>query len=1009
MKATAGCIITLIWVTLAVNTYSQSFNFMNFSIADGLVHDKVTDICEDSYGNLWIATLGGGLSKFNGVEFSNITIKDGLASNYVRSVLVDRTGRVWAATAEGISMYDGKSFRNYRIDQKDENNSVQTLFEDQEGHIWFAAFGGHFGRVDGVSLELQFYSYPRASFNDNIIAINQDASGRIWLVSSIQGLLSFHGEKFEEVISNQELGGYVLSIFNHNDTLWIGTNRGIYFYDIQQTEPEIRTVPALNNIFIKKIRVMNDRDIWMVTSSGIFNYREGELREFTSREGFTDAAVNTLFTDREGNIWFGTDGEGLYELASESFVRFGIEHGLTGHPVNAITRDLDGNYWLGTYGGGIVKYDGNDFILYEKDSGLSNTYISAAETDEKGNLWFGTLSAGLIIYDGVSFRDIGENEGLELLGIRFLFHDSENNMWIGSGEGLARWDGSSFTNYTTDDGLYDNIIWTISEPEPGRILIVTREGFNFFENGRIQQGFNDPSIFSNRVNTAFEDALGNYWIGYSGHGIIRVDHETGNVSGYSDENGLNSNLIYNLIYDEQANDIVVGTERGIDRIDLDENLEVERIKTFQRIEGFNNLQTLPHAVYRDSDGSIWFGTRRELFRYQPDKIRVNKNEPIVYISGVQLIYDDVDWTEYTDSVGSWHNVPADLNLSHTNNNLAISFFGNSLRNPNEVQYKFRMVGLKNEWSAVTTNNQASYTNLSPGDYQFEVMAANSDGVWTKEPAVFAFSIVPPFWQRPWFFGIVILYFIVMISLYNNYRVRANLNKILTIEKIRQEELTKVRKRMARDFHDNMGNQIASITMYANLISLKLQNRTDEIDHLLHNIEKHTKTLFTGTKDFIWSMDPDSDHLGKVYTYIKDFGEELFDNTPIIFYADIKGTVSDDIPLPSGWSRQIVLIFKETMTNTLKHSQASEVHLDMEPKSGGFVINCRDNGKGIAADQTGKGYGLKNMKVRAGQIGCELEFLTPSEGTGTIVQFRARLPREKRNGVVKKFFNKTTTR
>ncbi len=1009
MKATAGSIFTLVWVTIAANLYSQSFNFMNFSIADGLVHDKVTDICEDSFGNLWIATLGGGLSKFNGVEFENITIKDGLSSNYVRAVLVDRAGRVWAATAEGISMYNGKQFRNYRIDQKEENNSVQTLFEDLDGNIWFAAFGGHFGRIDAGTLELQFYSFPRASFNDNIIAINQDASGTIWLVSSIQGLLSFKGDKFQEVISNQDLGGYVLSVYNHNDTLWIGTNRGIYYYDIHQPEPKIKTVPALNNIFIKKIRVINDRDIWMVTSSGIYNYHDGELRDFTAGEGFTNASVNTLFTDREGNIWFGTDGEGLYQLSGESFVRFGVEHGLTGHPVNAITRDHQGNYWLGTYGGGIIRFDGNEFIVYDKENGLSNTYISAASTDHEGNLWFGTLSAGLILYDGTTFHDIGENEGLELLGIRFLFLDSQNNMWIGSGEGLARWDGKSFTNFTTEDGLYDNIIWTISEPAPGRILIVTREGFNFFQDGKIDQGFNDPSIFSKRVNTAFEDSRGNYWIGYSGHGIIRVDHETGEISNYSDENGLNSNLIYNLIYDQESNNIVVGTERGIDRIHLDENLEVDRIKTFQRIEGFKNLQTLPQAVYQDTDGSIWFGTRRELFRYQPDKIKVNVNEPIVYISGVQLIYDDVDWKEYTDSVGSWYNVPIDLKLSHTNNNLAISFFGNSLRNPDEVRYKFRMVGLKNEWSVVTTNNQASYTNLSPGDYKFEVMAANSDGVWTREPAVFAFSIVPPFWQQPWFFGVVILYFIVMITLYNNYRVRANLNKILTIEKIRQEELTKVRKRMARDFHDNMGNQIASITMYANLISLKLQNRTDEIDHLLHNIEKHTKSLFTGTKDFIWSMDPDSDHLGKVFTYIKDFGEELFDNTPITFYSDIRGSGNDDIPLPSGWSRQIVLIFKESMTNTIKHSGASEVHLDLEPKSGGFVITCRDNGGGICNNQSSRGYGLKNMKVRAGQIGCELEFLSPEEGTGTVVRFMARLPRKERNGVVKKFLHKKTTR
>jgi len=254
-----------------------------------------------------------------------------------------------------------------------------------------------------------------------------------------------------------------------------------------------------------------------------------------------------------------------------------------------------------------------------------------------------------------------------------------------------------------------------------------------------------------------------------------------------------------------------------------------------------------------------------------------------------------------------------------------------------------------------------------------------------------------------------LYFILMISLYNNYRVRSNLNKLLTVEKIRQEELTKVRKRMARDFHDNMGNQIASITMYANLISLKLQNRSGEIDQLLESIEKHTKSLFTGTKDFIWSMDPDSDNLGKVFTYIRDFGEELFENSSIEFLAENKLTESDSIPLPSGWSRQIVLIFKEAMTNALKHSYAEEAHLEMEPKSNGFVLVFRDNGRGIGDKNGSKGYGLKNMQTRANQIGCRLVIEKCEKGTGTQIAFEGQLPKNgKKNGVVKRILNKTTT-
>ena len=167
-------------------------------------------------------------------------------------------------------------------------------------------------------------------------------------------------------------------------------------------------------------------------------------------------------------------------------------------------------------------------------------------------------------------------------------------------------------------------------------------------------------------------------------------------------------------------------------------------------------------------------------------------------------------------------------------------------------------------------------------------------------------------------------------------------------------------------------------------------------------------MFTGTNDFIWSMDPDSDDLNKVYTYIKDFGEELFENSSVTFYADVIGELPASQPLPSGWNRQIILIFKEAMTNTLKHSGAGEVHLDVEPNTRGFVITLRDNGCGIPDTISGKGYGLKNMRTRAEQIGCSLNIQPLAKQTGTVIRFEAVFPREKNNRVIRKFLNKQTT-
>jgi ligand-binding sensor domain-containing protein/signal transduction histidine kinase len=994
-------IVVLLFFIPAGWAVGQSYNFINYTISDGLVHDRVSSICTDHYGNLWTATLGGGISRFDGQKFENLTIKDGLASNYVRSILFDESGKLWAATAEGLSIYDGREFTNFRVDEKDENNSVHTLFEDREGNIWFSSFGGKLGKIRQDVGHIEFISFPKVSDNDNIIDIDQDSNGTLWFVSSIQGLLSYNNDSFTLQQSNRDLGTFILSIENHEEHLWIATNKGVAHYSPQALEKQLVFLKSLENIFVRSVHVLNDNNIWIVSASGIYNYRNGEIRTFTSKEGFSNANTNVILCDREGNLWFGTDGDGLYQLNSELFIHYNSEHGLSDAPITSIIKDGQGDYWFGTFGEGLQRLGENGFQNFDSIPSVAHKYISCSVEDGQGRLWFGNQQGGILLFDGTNFEIINEEDGFYLSGIRNLFKDSQNRIWIGTGEGLAMYDGDSFRHYTTKEGLYDNIIWGISEPQPGKILIVTREGFNYFVNDRLIQGYYNREVFSKRINVAVQDKHGYFWIGFSGHGIMKIHEKTGTYEYITDENGLHSNLIYNLMIEEKSGDILVGTERGVLRIALDEQANIERIKNYQNTEGFSSLQTLPNAMYQEDDGSLWFGTESGAFKYQPEFYSINLKEPNLYISNVKLNYNEVDWNTYTDSISSWFNIPYNLKLPDEQNNVVINYFGNSLRNPDQVSYRFRLIGMEEGWSPVTYSKEAAFTNLSPGPYRFEVLAANSDGIWNTEPAVFEFTIIPPFWQRPWFFVALAVYLIIMVTLYNNYRVRSNLNKILTIEKIRLEEQAKVRKRMARDFHDNMGNQLASITMFTSLISLKLKNRTEEVDQLLKNIEKHSRSLFTGTKDFIWSIDPESDDLDNLFTYIKDFGEEFFENTEISFFSDIQGEMKEGISLPSGWSRQLVLIFKEAMTNTLKHAQASEVYFHLQLKENSFVLIVEDNGIGIPEKILSKGNGLRNMKSRAGQIGGELIFGSREGSSGSSIRFEGQLSSNS-------FKNKVTT-
>lgn len=225
--------------------------------------------------------------------------------------------------------------------------------------------------------------------------------------------------------------------------------------------------------------------------------------------------------------------------------------------------------------------------------------------------------------------------------------------------------------------------------------------------------------------------------------------------------------------------------------------------------------------------------------------------------------------------------------------------------------------------------------------------------------------------------LAIIMIVAMAFIFYNYRMKEKLRRTLEIKRIREEEHEKVRRNMARDFHDNMGNQLASITVFTSLISLKLNNRDPEIDQYLEGIKKHSRSLFNGTKDFIWSMDPDTDNLDEVFTYLKDFGEDLFEKSGIEFYSEKTGDVERVVALPTGCNRQIVLIFKEAMTNTFKHSQATTCHFLLNLNWDNYVLTFKDNGKGLPS--TVRENGLKNIRKRASDIQCRFDLKSSEEG------------------------------
>lgn len=262
------------------------------------------------------------------------------------------------------------------------------------------------------------------------------------------------------------------------------------------------------------------------------------------------------------------------------------------------------------------------------------------------------------------------------------------------------------------------------------------------------------------VRSIVEDKKGNLWFGVYGEGIVRYtptyltlektggnDESDGSFLEFSSKNGLCDDTVVSMSLDDDDN-LWIGTEKGISRLNIKQFDETGRVefKNYGREEGFTGIECIHNSMCQDSKGNMWFGTLRGAIQYNPRDDRPNQLEPLTRITNLRLFFKDVDWSTYADKFGS-NGLPVGLKLPYNRNHIIFDFMGISLSNPNKVRYQYKLEGFDTVWSPVHKETHATYSNLPPGKYTFNVKACNGDGVWNKEPVNFSFEITPPFWRK----------------------------------------------------------------------------------------------------------------------------------------------------------------------------------------------------------------------------------------------------------------------
>ena len=776
----------LLLFLFALSSFAQKNNFTSYTVRDGLPQNTVYKIFQDSKGYLWLATDGGGVSRFDGRKHTYYKKDDGLASNVVRDILEDRYGNFWFATTEGVSYFDGKKFTS--IDESNGliSNTVFNLFEDTKGRIWAGSTGGGLSylKMDDT-LSAQNFTTSDGLSSDYVLGIVEDDLNRIWLgfIGGAPQMLQFEdGElKLEEVeyAYNYDLNAIYCASKDEHGHIWFGSiYNGVFKFEniSADKQPEISNYTILNGLKDNYILDINPKDsiVWIATNDGGVHYLEGEsVKRFTTDDGLAGNQIIDLFHDQEGNLWVSCMGEGIQKLNGFEFSHYAVKDGLHSDQISFIEKDPNNSsIWLSTYDLGLqnIEIKDNKIIsnrLILTDNELYNS-IRSFDFDANGNMWIGTQN-GLVVWNEEILAKVG-SEYIAGDRINSVLCASSGWVWIGTSSGLSFYNGE-YGVFREEDGFINNEIQTIIEASDGTIWIGTLGGMASYKNEVMVTYDQVEGLGNLNVHSLVEAEDGKIIIGTYGGGIYSLDRSRDSlpIQLLIEPTELTSPNVYSLVYENDTT-LIVGTDRGMDKLLFDSDDQLLSNQQFNANNGFLAIENNINAIYYNSaNASVLFGTVNGLTTYSSKLEDKVKYKPTINVEDIRLFNQTVNWEEFGKVDSNY--IPQDLSLPYDQNFITFQLSGIYFSNPENIIYRYRLLGLGDTWFN-TTSSEVAFQGLEPNEYTLEVKAITEND-YGSDLYSYTFVINPPFYKTWWFYTLCVIFLALSITIY----IRLNLRRL----------------------------------------------------------------------------------------------------------------------------------------------------------------------------------------------------------------------------------------
>ncbi len=821
--------------------FSQSYNFRNYTVDDGLPFIGVNAIYQDSKGNLWIGGYGG-LSKFNGKAFANYSPKNGLANHRVFSITEDTSGHIWVGTLTGLSKLSEGKFQTYA--QKDglPDDQISCLLTDSRSRIWIGTSNG-LCIYDGKTFKGSGHMLD--SVNASIKSIYEDNKHQMW-IGTDKGIVVADRDGKELYVINHSNGlndDHVNCVFQDGaSNYWIGTDKGVTRFDANRKSSS--TTAALNGLNVFSICQDLQGNLWISTEVGLWKYDGKEFKNISLGHDLNANKTSCLFLDYEKNLWIGTYS-GLFRYRSADFVTYGQSDGLSTPFVSQLSNDHNGNLLIATSGGGLSILRNNHFHTYTQVDGLpSNTVTSVIEAKD-GTVWIGS-DKGICTCPPIRdparkplfSKSFGLNSPLRSDSVNIIYQDSKGVIWIGMNNGVTRVSNGVYTWFPIRGEKNSFSVYYFMEDKKGDLWIGTYLGGLFRYDGKTFVSMNkELGMKSESYLAMLQDKNGVYYFG-TFDGVYMYDPSGHYTHGpklvhFSEEDGMSSDLVYLMQFDEDEESMWIGTNQALNKLDLGafKHSGKKVIVPYGKEEGFNGVECNGSAVCDEPDGTIWFGTVDGLICYNPKEYKPNKALAKTSITRIRLFYSDTTLAPNSE-------------MAYSENNLSFEYIGVCLTNPKKVKYRVKLEGFDKTWSPVTGSNIATYSNLPPGSYTFRVMSCNNENIWATAAVNFNFTILAPFWKRWWFSAILSIFLVGLAVFFFRLRISQVREKENLKVRMANNELKALRSQMNPHFIFNSLNSIQHFIMSNDETSASkyLNTFAKLIRTILNNSERATASI-----------------------------------------------------------------------------------------------------------------------------------------------------------------------